>query len=345
MAKGGIMEWFLNLKYDSTFFDKVIAQSRGYGLDKHIHIKGNCMAARFPRMYMECVHERIEEGLVLNFARYNSTGKFPDNVLVWLPQPEEEYFLLKLELSDCPTTLLAYEKMLSKTACRIPQSFLVSSAGKPRIRLSSEARQDILLVGISMSRDFLLYYLDRLFPSYHPVLQEVKTGKFRYHTMQVNQAIFEKIKEFHKTKTLFSIDKLAMKAFVYGLLDQYFRKLGDHPRGEIIPAARYYMDEMNHARETLVQALTSEIPPPSVREISREVGMSERKFESLFKAAYGMTYYNFFVELRMKRAGELLAEGNCSVSEVARMVGYQHLGHFSNIFKRYYGCLPRDFRI
>ncbi|MGS2740894.1 helix-turn-helix transcriptional regulator [Sinomicrobium sp. M5D2P17] len=339
------MEWFFSFSYDNSFFDKLIEQSGKYNLARHIYVRDNWMVARFPNAHMECAYEEIEQGLILNFARYSSTEQLPENSLIWLPSPGEEYYFLKLELSDRPATVSAFEKVLSKTGSGIPQSFLVSSGSYFKIKLEGGIKQDALLIGISMSRDFLLYYLQHLFPPGHPVLTEIKSGTFRYHRMQIDQAIFEEMDRLNKSDALSKNDKFAIKARVYSLLDRYFKKLLVYSEEEEAPVSRYYLEQMSYAREQLLAAVVSEVSPPAIAEISRTLGMSERKFETLFKSTYGVTYYNFFLQSRMDRAGELLAEGRYSVSEVARMVGYQHLGHFSRIFKRFHGCLPKEFKV
>ena len=84
--------------------------------------------------------------------------------------------------------------------------------------------------------------------------------------------------------------------------------------------------------------------PKSIEQLTRFGGMSATKLRASFKEIYGMSIYSLFQEHRMEKARELLSEGGKSVSEVAYLLGYTHLGHFTGAFKQKYHCLPKDFK-
>jgi AraC-like DNA-binding protein len=45
---------------------------------------------------------------------------------------------------------------------------------------------------------------------------------------------------------------------------------------------------------------------------------------------------------RMQQAQQLLQSGEWTVTEVARTVGYAHLGHFATAFKSQFGMTPGE---
>ncbi len=66
----------------------------------------------------------------------------------------------------------------------------------------------------------------------------------------------------------------------------------------------------------------------------------------LFKKEVGMSPLEYLTSLRMKSAQTLLTAmwtNEYSVAEVAQMCGYDDALYFSRVFKKYYGCAPRDF--
>jgi AraC-like DNA-binding protein len=80
--------------------------------------------------------------------------------------------------------------------------------------------------------------------------------------------------------------------------------------------------------------------PLTIRELSRKVAMNECYLKKGFKEIFGTTIYDYFQKERMERAKYLLYDKGLSVSEVARLMGYSSLSHFSTAFKKHTGIKP-----
>jgi AraC family transcriptional regulator len=78
--------------------------------------------------------------------------------------------------------------------------------------------------------------------------------------------------------------------------------------------------------------------------ISRAAGLSEFHFARLFKAATGVTPFQFVTRTRMERAKELLRKTRLPIFEIAERVGYQKPSHFSARFRTVSGCGPNAYR-
>ncbi|MEX0272172.1 helix-turn-helix transcriptional regulator [Leptolyngbyaceae cyanobacterium UHCC 1019] len=94
---------------------------------------------------------------------------------------------------------------------------------------------------------------------------------------------------------------------------------------------------LHYAREILTQNLEHS---PLLSEVARQVGVSERTLRRGFQVLFGLTPLEYLTRQRLHRAQELLQTGECTVTEVARTVGYAHLGHFADTFKRQFGITP-----
>jgi AraC-like DNA-binding protein len=46
---------------------------------------------------------------------------------------------------------------------------------------------------------------------------------------------------------------------------------------------------------------------------------------------------------RLKKAAQLLKEGNCKINEVCYMVGFNTPSYFAKCFQKQFGMLPKDF--
>jgi len=64
----------------------------------------------------------------------------------------------------------------------------------------------------------------------------------------------------------------------------------------------------------------------------------------IFHEALGMTVFSYLLEVRMRKARELLKNSSLSVKEISREIGFSDQNYFSNVFKRQIGSSPVEFR-
>ncbi|PGV49393.1 response regulator [Bacillus sp. AFS037270] len=81
----------------------------------------------------------------------------------------------------------------------------------------------------------------------------------------------------------------------------------------------------------------------TLQEVSDFVGMNSTYFSLLFKEEMEQSYIKYLTQIRMDQAKELLKEGQ-KVGEVSAKVGYHSYRHFSELFKKYVGVKPGQFR-
>lgn len=100
---------------------------------------------------------------------------------------------------------------------------------------------------------------------------------------------------------------------------------------------RLAQERAERVRQLLLARLTE---PPTLEELSREVGVSPFYLSRTFSQETGMTIPQYLRRIRMERAAELLRAGGHNVTEVAFAVGYASLGHFSKSFCEVIGSCP-----
>lgn len=74
--------------------------------------------------------------------------------------------------------------------------------------------------------------------------------------------------------------------------------------------------------------------------IASAFGMTESYLSVLFKRVLGQNYSAYLEKLRIDRANELLRGDQCSIGDIAVMVGYDHVTSFRRAYKRIMGCTP-----
>lgn len=99
------------------------------------------------------------------------------------------------------------------------------------------------------------------------------------------------------------------------------------------------IDRIYQARDILKTRLEN---PPSVVELARQIGVSDRTVRNGFQELFGTTIIGYSIALRLQQAEQLLREKQLSVAEVANLVGYSHLGYFAKVFKRQFGITPSE---
>jgi AraC-like DNA-binding protein len=82
----------------------------------------------------------------------------------------------------------------------------------------------------------------------------------------------------------------------------------------------------------------------TVGTISDEVLMSERTFIRRFKAATGNLPSEYIQRVKVEHAKKLLEEGKENIKEISYKSGYEDLNYFRDIFKRYTGLTPMEYK-
>ena len=138
-----------------------------------------------------------------------------------------------------------------------------------------------------------------------------------------------------------SLKSLYVKGKVYELISLYFNK-GSEADVEQCP---FLVDEENvrrirQAKEIMISRMAE---PPSLKELSSEIGLSLKKLKEGFKQIYGDTVYGFLFDYKMEFARKMLETGKHNVNEVGLKVGYSTASHFISAFKKKYGTTPKKY--
>ena len=81
-----------------------------------------------------------------------------------------------------------------------------------------------------------------------------------------------------------------------------------------------------------------------VQVLVKELGLSPTLVFEKFKGLIGKTPNEFIQMIRMKRAAQLIQDGNLKINEVAFMVGFSDPKYFSKSFQKFYKVLPSKFK-
>lgn len=79
----------------------------------------------------------------------------------------------------------------------------------------------------------------------------------------------------------------------------------------------------------------------SLAEIARQVGSNVSTLQKQFRAAHGLTIFDYLRRGRLLRARHALERDGCSIVEAAGIAGYTSTANFATAYKRQFGITPR----
>ena len=132
-----------------------------------------------------------------------------------------------------------------------------------------------------------------------------------------------------------------VKAKAYEILALFFNK----EEGTDVEQCPFLNDEQNverirFAKKILIERMTS---PPTLKELSREIGLNEYRLKEGFKNIYGKSVFQFLNDYRMDVARHLLDANNQKVNDVAYQIGYTNPSHFIAAFRKKFGVTPKKY--
>ena len=177
--------------------------------------------------------------------------------------------------------------------------------------------------------------------SYIPFLSDV-SGEKKYYSQEVltpsMAVVLSQLMSFNLHP---SIKKLYIKGKVYELISLYFNKTEDAD----LEQCPFLADEDNvrkirQAKDIIIARMTE---PPTLGELSDEIGLSLKKLKEGFKQIYGDSVFGFLFDYKMEYARKMLETGKHNVNEVGLKVGYSTASHFIASFKKKYGTTPKKY--
>lgn len=103
-----------------------------------------------------------------------------------------------------------------------------------------------------------------------------------------------------------------------------------------------YYRRLGRLRQYVDEHYTEEI---SVRTAASVAGLQPNYFSSFFSRKVGISFREWLMRYRVRKATEILRQRNAQITEVALLVGFQNTRTFQRQFKRYHKMTPSQFRL
>ena len=206
------------------------------------------------------------------------------------------------------------------------------------IDLELKPKSWLISVVISISKFHALFSEEAEYISF---LNIENKDKQYYKENQMSPSMVIVLNQLANFNIVPTIRNLYYKAKAYELLSLYFNRTED-ANAENCP---FLNDEENVLKirkaKDIVIANMSE--PPSLQELSEDIGLSLKKLKEGFKQVYGDSVYSFLFDYKMESARKLLNSGDYNVNEVGLKLGYSTSSHFIAAFKKKFGTTPKKY--
>ena len=135
-----------------------------------------------------------------------------------------------------------------------------------------------------------------------------------------------------KTKMMF------FRSQITALLSHFFGQLALPKSNHIKEGER---EKLYQVKELLIQNLDN---PPSLSEISSEIGLNTHNLKKNFKELFGVPVFKYLQNERLNKAHALIKNTDATIQEAAWQVGYDSLSSFSNSFVKKFGYRPSEIK-
>jgi len=135
-----------------------------------------------------------------------------------------------------------------------------------------------------------------------------------------------------KTKMMF------FRSQITALLSHFFGQLANLKTENIKTPER---EKLNQAKYILLNNLDN---PPSLNEISKQIGLNTFKLKKDFKQFFGVPVFKYLQNERLTLAHKIIRNQEATVQEAAWHVGYDSLSSFSNAFEKKFGYRPSQIK-
>ncbi len=172
-------------------------------------------------------------------------------------------------------------------------------------------------------------------------LSPENTTKKYYDTRPISPAMSVVLSQIMESKIHESIQTLYFKGKVYELLSLFFNKSEDAD----VEQCPFLVDEENvrkirKAKEIILNQMTE---PPTLQELSTEIGLNIKTLKEGFKQIYGDTVYGYLLDHKMNEARSMLNSKQHNINEISLKLGYSTSSHFIAAFKKKFGTTPKKY--
>lgn len=212
-------------------------------------------------------------------------------------------------------------------------SFLPHTKSKPTVLQKAEIA--FIPSGTEFERKILSpisgYNIFFNYPKDHPFYADAPVGK-----LQLPQKQAEAILESIKRASILPFDRESITNIITHIFTENYL-FGKNDKSSSNVFSEHIEEAIRYMRNNLDQKIDMD-------ELASHVHLSHSGLIWKFKQELNTTPSQYLILLRLRHAKQLLLNYSYNISEVSAMCGYQNPYYFTNVFRKYTGRSPTEFR-
>lgn len=190
-----------------------------------------------------------------------------------------------------------------------------------------------IFIDVDIANEYVKEYI----PDFNLIeLYEILHSNQGYVLVRANEKIDHVIGELYDVDERIKESYYKLKLFELLL----FFSIIDFTKDDSISLSKKQAEIVENVRHDLISDLESKI---TIDELAERYNISKTSLKNCFKEVYGKPIFKWRKEYKLDYACKLINEGNYSISEISKMVGYASPSKFSQAFKDYVGCNPSEY--
>jgi AraC-like DNA-binding protein len=170
------------------------------------------------------------------------------------------------------------------------------------------------------------------------------SGFITYHDIvpnahELSKGVWKSLEDANKGH----FNTIDLKMQTLNLVSSFFKNVFDDKRiDNYVPLDTPDYRKIAKAERIITDNVYSSFP--GIEYIAKEVNMSETKLKTTFKAVYGVSMLQYFIEKKMDVAMGMIKNSNIQIKNISASIGYENASKFSATFKKQFGMLPSEVR-
>lgn len=160
-------------------------------------------------------------------------------------------------------------------------------------------------------------------------LESLSKNPFYNDSIEINEEIQEKVNH------IYTQDNLRV---IINILQECLLKLLNNSQDNVQEYHQRLIEKvMSYIEENFQEDLSLDL-------LAEKVNLSTAYISRLIKKVTHKSFMEILLEVRMKAAKELLKDNKLKIAEIGNQVGYKDTSYFIQVFKKYYGLTPKEFK-
>lgn len=249
---------------------------------------------------------------------------------------------VKMVFQFCGSRILKIEGFQEQVemACN-SQTLLFTNNNQGQVHFVGCENQRFLEV--NFKPEFLLKYLpnEPAFLNFHTGIKSGNNSKIAAQNGSVTVPMQTIIDAIFSSEREGGLQHLFLESKIKELLLLQLESYSKVQHQDTALIQKYHADKIYQAK-AIIEANVGQ--PCSLIDLAHQVGTNECTLKKGFRALLDTSVHNYWSELKMKKALQMLQESDANIADIAMDTGFKTPQHFSTAFKKYYGITPGKVR-